>query len=111
MCYQCPLRRTCIQVCEYVERLLPSPERGRLDFEDLERLYQGRVMTHALLDNVDLLTERQRQVVQLYYRENMPQEEIARTLSITQQAVHDSLTRAKRTIGEKLKRYYTFSFL
>jgi len=108
MCFHCPLRRTCLQICEYVENLLPSMERGRIDFEDLERIYQGRIMTHALLDNVDLLTERQRQVVQLYYRENKQQEEIARTLGITQQAVHDALVRAKRTIGKKLKRYYSF---
>jgi len=108
MCYDCPLRRTCLEICEYVERLLPSMERARLDFEDLERLHQGRIMTHALLDNVELLTERQRQVVQLYYRENKQQEEIAEMLAITQQAVHDALMRAKRTIGEKLKRYYSF---
>ncbi len=108
MCYHCPLRRTCIQICEYVESLLPSMERGRIDFEDLERLYQGRIMTHALLDNVELLTERQREVVNLYYRENKQQEEIAHQLAITQQAVHDALSRARRTIGDKLKRYYTF---
>jgi len=108
MCFHCPLRRTCIQICEYVENLLPSMERGRLDYEDIERLYQGRIMTHALLDNVDLLTERQRQVVNLYYRENKQQEEIARELSITQQAVHDALVRAKTAIGKKLKRYYSF---
>jgi RNA polymerase sigma factor (sigma-70 family) len=108
MCYHCPLRRTCIQICAPVENILPSLEAGRIDFEDLERLYQGRIMTHALLDNVDLLTDRQRQVVQLYYRENKPQEEIAVELAITQQAVHDALSRAKRTIGNKLKRYYSF---
>ena len=108
MCFHCPLRRTCIQICEYVERLLPSMERGRIDYEDLERIYQGHIMTHALLDNVDLLTERQQQVVNLYYRENKQQEEIARELAITQQAVHDALARAKRTIGKKLKVYYSF---
>src|SRR5262249_30241516 len=99
---------TCVQICEYVENILPSMEQGRTDYEDLERLYQGRLMTHALLDNVDLLTERQRQVVEMYYRENLQQEQIADELSITQQAVHDALARAKKTIGKKLKAYYTF---
>ena len=108
MCHHCPLRRTCLQICEPVESLLPSMQRGRIDFEDLERIYQGRIMTHALLDNIELLSERQRDVVQLYYRENKQQEEIAATLAITQQAVGDALARAKRTIGDKLKRYYTF---
>src|SRR5437867_11921137 len=108
MCYHCPLRRTCLEICEHVELLLPSMERARLDYEDMERLYQGRIMTHAILDNIHHLTERQRQVVQLYYREYRQLEEIGRALSITQQAVHAALVRTKRTIGKKLKRYYTF---
>ncbi len=83
-------------------------EAGRLDHEDLERIHQGRTMTHAILDNTDLLTERQQQVVQLYYRENLQQREIAEALSITQQAVGDALVRAKATLGKKLKHYYTF---
>ena len=108
MCFHCPLRRTCIAICERVEAILPSLESGRVDPEDLERLHQGRLMTHAILDNAELLTERQQQVVQLYYRENRQQDEIAQALSITQQAVHDTLARARKTIGEKLKRYYNF---
>ena len=108
MCFHCPLRRTCVTICGHVEAILPSLEAGRVDAEDFERLYQGRIMMNALLDNADLLTEKQQHVVQLYYRENRGQDEIARTLSITQQAVNDSLTRARKTIGEKLKRYYNF---
>lgn len=95
-------------ICHYVEAKLPSLEAGRLDHEDLERIYQGRIMTHAILDNVHLLTARQQQVVQLYYRENRQQREIAELLSITQQAVGDALTRAKTTVGNHLTRYLTF---
>lgn len=65
-------------------------------------------MTHAILDNVETLTDRQQQVVQLYYRENLQQTEIAGILSITQQAVGDALARATATVGKKLKAYYTF---
>lgn len=108
MCFDCPLRRTCIEVCSYVERRLPSLEAGRVDHEDMERLYHGRIMVHALLDNVEALTDRQQQVVQLYYRENLQQREIAERLSITQQAVGDALLRAKRAVGKKLKRFYSF---
>ena len=60
---------------------------GRVDAEDLLRLYQGRLMVHALLDNLDILTDRQREVVTLYYRENHQQATIAAQLDITQQAV------------------------
>lgn len=108
MCFDCPLRRTCLEVCSYVEFRLPSLEAGRVDHEDMERLYHGRIMVHALLDNVDALTARQQEVVQLYYRENLQQREIAEKLSITQQAVGDALLRAKHAVGKKLKRYYSF---
>lgn len=83
-------------------------EAGRVDHEDLERLYHGRIMTHALLDHMGMLTERQQQVVSLYYRENLQQREIAERLHITQQAVGDALQRAKHTVGTRLKTYYTF---
>jgi len=108
VCHECPLRRTCAQVCLYVETQLPSLEAGRVDHQDLERIYQGRIMTQAILDNMEVLTARQREVVQLYYRENKAQREIAAMLSITQQAVNDALARAKTTVGGKLKRFYSF---
>lgn len=83
-------------------------EAGRVDHEDLERIYHGRIMVHALLDNVDILTRRQQEVVALYYRHNLQQREIAQKLAITQQAVGDALLRAKHAVGKKLKRYYSF---
>ena len=76
ICHECPLRRTCAQVCAYVEVHLPSLEAGRVDHVDLERIYQGRIMTQALLDNMDILTPRQREVVQLYVGD--PQAAVAR---------------------------------
>ncbi len=108
MCHECPLRRTCPNICEFVELQLPSLEAGRVDHEDLERIHQRRIMTNALLDNVDVLTNSQKQVVEFYDRENLQQVEIARTLSISQQAVGDALARAKLTIGKKLKGYPSF---
>ena len=106
ICRGCPVRRTCTAVCTYIEALLPSMEQGRVDAEDLLRLYQGRLMVHALLDNLDILTDRQREVVTLYYRENHQQAAIASQLGITQQAVADSLQRARSTVGKKLRRYF-----
>ena len=104
MCHQCPLRRTCLQVCSYVECQLPSLEAGRVDHEDLPRLQQGMIMVHAILDNVSNLTQRQQEVVQLYFRENLQQQQIAEKLGISQQAVGDSLTRARRaSVGKQLR--------
>ena len=103
MCHHCPLRRTCLHVCSYVELQLPSLEAGRVDHEDLLRLYQGMAMTRAILDNVSNLTQRQQQIVQLYFRENLQQQQIAQRLGISQQAVGDSLMRARASIGTRLK--------
>lgn len=108
MCYDCPLRRTCSEICSYLETKLPSMEAGRVDHEDLARLYRGRLMVNALLDHADILTERQQQVVHLYYQKNLQQREVATLLNITQQAVGDALARAKLAVGRKLKKYYSF---
>lgn len=108
MCHDCPLRRTCYTICSYVEQSLPSLESGRLDRADLERIYQGRIMTHALLDHAEALPERQQQVVQLYYRENLQQTEIAERLAISQQAVGDALARARAAVGKSMKTYFNF---
>ena len=83
-------------------------EQGRVDPEDLPRLYQGRIMVQALLDHVEILTPRQQQVVQLYYREDLPQTEIAEKLEVSQQAVGEALQRARSTVGRKLRRYFKF---
>jgi RNA polymerase sigma factor (sigma-70 family) len=83
-------------------------ESGRVDHEDLERIYHGRIMVQALLDNLAILTVRQQEVVDMYYRKNLQQREIAERLRITQQAVGDALSRAKSAVGKKLKRFYTF---
>ena len=61
------------------------------------------MFTRAILDNEHLLTPRQREVVRLYYREQLQQKEIGIILGITQQAVNDALDRARRRIGEFLK--------
>jgi len=102
ICRVCPIRSTCRNICDLVEALLPSPERGRVDAEDLPRLFTGIRMRRALLDYTHLLTPHQAEVVRLYYRESLQQQEIAEKLGVTQQAVHDSLRRARKTIGEKI---------
>ena len=102
VCRVCPIRANCRAICELIEAILPSPERGRVDAEDLSRLYSGIRMRRALLDWVHILTERQQEVVRLYYRESLQQAEIAEQLGVTQQAVHDSLRRARKTIGERI---------
>ena len=103
VCSVCPLYPSCRQVCEPVENLLPSMERARVDQEDLPKLYMGARSTNLLLDNVSSLTPHQQEVVRLYYRETLQQQEIAELLQVTQQAIHDTLLRARQTVRRVLR--------
>ena len=47
-----------------------------------------------------LLTDRQREVMELYYRENLSLSEIAAEFSISRQGVHDALKNAGRALHE-----------
>jgi len=78
-------------------------EQGRIDAEDLPKIWRGRIVTRAILDNTHLLTELQKEIVRLYYRENMLQREIGERLGTTQQAVNDHLRRIREKIGKDLK--------
>jgi len=66
-------------------------EQGRVDYEDLPRIHEGKVVTNLILDNEDLLAPRQQEIVRLYYRETMKQADIGSVLDITQQAVAAAL--------------------
>jgi len=59
----------------------------------------GLRSVNVLLDNIEMLTPRQQEVVRLYYRESLRQQEIAERLKVSQQAVADSLVRARRAVG------------
>ncbi|OUU23022.1 MAG: hypothetical protein CBC13_06705 [Planctomycetia bacterium TMED53] len=100
VCSRCPVRSGCNKICDLVENLIPSMEKGRVDAEDLPRLYMGIRTVNVLLENTHLLTPRQQEVVQLYYRESLQQQEIAERLRVTQQAVADALVRARRAVGK-----------
>ena len=47
-----------------------------------------------------LLTEKQRQVMELYHEENLSLTEIADEFTISRQAVHDTLKKAERSLAE-----------
>ena len=103
VCYRCPERPTCTEICADVEDILPGMDQGRVDPEDLPRLWRGIMFTRAILDNEHLLTRHQQDVVRLYYREQLQQKEIATLCGVTQQAVNDALEKARLRIGQFLK--------
>ena len=62
---------------------------------------EKRVLTGMLLDMYGaLLTPHSRELLSLYVEEDMSLQEIADSLSISRQAVHDSVNRAERQLYE-----------
>lgn len=108
-CIACLIRDRCRAICDAIEALLPSMEQGRVDYEDLPRIYEGRIITNLILDNEDLLTPRQQEIVRLYYREATKQEDIGVMLGITQQAVAYALKAVRERFMQmyyKRKKFY-----
>lgn len=107
-CPTCSFKPQCDNICDDVETQLPSMETGRVDYEDLHSLYVGRIVTRIILDNEELLTDKQREVVRLYYRETMLQQDIAEELGISQQAVSDHLDNVKSRLWKTFKKNREF---
>ncbi|MBR4235882.1 MAG: DNA-binding protein [Clostridia bacterium] len=62
---------------------------------------ERRVAANLLLDFYGaLLTEHTREILRMYLEEDMSLQEIADTLSISRQAVHDALTRGEKQLSE-----------
>jgi len=110
-CDTCTTKDTCQGICESLESLLPSMERGRVDVEDIPRILEGRITTQSILNatGTGLLTDSQEQVVQLYYREEKLQREIGQILNITQQGVNCHLKSVRDKVGKFLKPCSKFS--
>ena len=103
-CEHCDCKDTCNGICDALEAYLPSMEQGRVDSEDLPRIFQGQAATSEILKLQDtgLFTPEQETVVHLYYRESLLQREIGQILNITQQAVNDYLQRIRSKVGKHL---------
>lgn len=71
--------------------------------------YAGGISNLDTLLDIDLLiqasnlTEKQFQVLQLYYYNQLTQEEISRVMGISQQAVLDHLNKVKQKLGRVIK--------
>lgn len=104
-CSGCPKYEHCSSICEKIEKLLPSMERGKLHggkikTEDLKELVRRIAMVRTILDYRGKLKGRQKQVVDMYYNDGLTQSEIAKRLGIAQKNVCEYMKRALRKIGK-----------
>jgi RNA polymerase sigma factor (sigma-70 family) len=94
ICDGCAGRCKCTEPCDKLEKLLPSMEAGANHRAvDYRQLMAERIAVRHILawENSTSLSQGQREIINLYYRQNMGQKAIAIKLGITQQAVSDRL--------------------
>ena len=66
--------------------------------DELEAIVMGKDLNYAMLLDCygDLLTDKQKDIMQLYYYEDLSLSEIAENENITRQGVHDAIKRAEQ---------------
>jgi len=104
-CRGCSRRSECMELCDDVRMLLDSPLRGRGKRENLSGLHEQtldgvpsrwRTVFESYVPCMDLLTERQYQVVVLHLFHGFTQKDTAKKLGLCVSTVNDHLQRAKR---------------
>lgn len=64
-------------------------------------MFQKMIEINMLYDFYgQLLTERQKEILKLYYEDNFSLSEIAEAFSISRQAVHDTIKKAEKALRE-----------
>ena len=58
---------------------------------------------HDVIEELDLLSPKERQIIHLYYYEDIPLADIAKLIGISEEAARKRLSRARKTLGEKIK--------
>lgn len=67
------------------------------------------IATHALHDSLEQdVTERQREMLQMYYFDRLSTEEIAQRLGVNKSTVSRTMTRAKRRIRKNMRFYFDY---
>lgn len=92
-CTKCPRRKTCTEICEAVENVLPGMGSGTNNDIDLRQVVSERIAVRRILDweHSSDVSQGQREIINLYYRQSLPVDKITKRLGITKSAVYDRL--------------------
>jgi DNA-directed RNA polymerase specialized sigma subunit len=107
-CADCPLRDSCTVICQSIKKLLPGLEKGSdHNGRDLKQVIRERAYVRRILDFEDSarLSQGQREIINLYYRQNMDTIAIANRLGITTQAVSDRLRKLHTRLANIVAKY------
>lgn len=96
-----------ISLNEFIEAGSEVPNEKNLasHFEGPEEVLDKKELREKLMESLDMLTEKERKVILLYYYEELTLKEISYALEVSESRVSQLHTRALQKMREKLGRY------
>ena len=93
-CRSCPKRENCQSICPELEDILPPADGStRAELKVLDR-----EIVWSIQDREHILTRKQQPVARLYYRFGLSEEEVARRVGVSRQAVSRMLARIRKKL-------------
>lgn len=108
MDWQCQMKATnVVSLNEFMESGAEVPNERNLasHFEEPEEVVDKQELKEKLMESLDMLTEKERKVILLYYYEELTLKEISYALDVSESRVSQLHTRALQKMREKLGRY------
>lgn len=99
-----------VSLNEYMEQgsEIPNSPNGSSHFAMPEEVVEQEELREMLIEALDLLTERERRVIELYYYEDLTLKEISSILEVTESRVSQLHTKGLQKIKNKLGKYMGF---
>ena len=96
-----------ISLNEYLEQgsEIPSDRNTSRHFDSPEKVMEQSELAEVLKDSLELLTERERRVIELYYYEELTLKEISHVLEVTESRVSQLHTKALQKMKKKMGNY------
>ncbi|MCQ2549343.1 MAG: FliA/WhiG family RNA polymerase sigma factor [Lachnospiraceae bacterium] len=99
-----------VSLNEYMEQgsEIPNSPNGSSHFAMPEEVVEQEELREMLIEALDLLTERERRVIELYYYEDLTLKEISSILEVTESRVSQLHTKGLQKMKNKLGKYMGF---
>jgi len=98
-CLHCAKRATCRKICPELESQLPSMDAGRVLPEKAHSVPEKVREIDMILERSARLTPRERCVLYLFYRTDLPATDIAAALRISRETVYSTVHRSIRKVS------------
>ena len=99
-----------VSLNEYIEQGsdVPNGRNGSSHFDTPEEVYEEQELKVVMREALDLLTEKERRVIELYYYEELTLKEISVVLEVSESRVSQLHTKALSRMKDKMGKYMGF---